>query len=204
MNGIYCFLLSNVRYLLLPGFSVTVNETYCFYPFKCALFLLKAGHSRALHSTPFHCSAHPFSRFIHNRSTQCKSIRNRSLRSPTAPTSRPYTTCEPLATPISSRAREPPSPTSLHRSHFSIYSPAAQMERLDIRTSAPNGSNSRRFVALTIGYGVEWSSLRGVLRGVTLHLFVISMLRSHAKIYPIKIQLVYMYVIYMYVTKDRE
>ncbi|GBM21556.1 hypothetical protein AVEN_34487-1, partial [Araneus ventricosus] len=37
--------------------------------------------------------------------------------------------------PISSREREPHirSPTYLHRSHFSIYGPVVQMERLDIQ-----------------------------------------------------------------------
>ncbi|GBM76783.1 hypothetical protein AVEN_24455-1 [Araneus ventricosus] len=76
----------------------------------------------------------PFRQVIHGRSTQCKSIHYGSLLSPT---SIPIFKTQTPAAPISSRVKEshPPSPTYLHRSHFSIYSPIVQMEWLDIQTS---------------------------------------------------------------------
>ncbi|GBM82251.1 hypothetical protein AVEN_216085-1 [Araneus ventricosus] len=52
--------------------------------------------------------------------------------------------------------------TYLHRSHFNIYGPAAQMKPLDIHTSEHTAPILIGFFALTTGFGVERSNLRGM------------------------------------------
>ncbi|GBN48936.1 hypothetical protein AVEN_244645-1 [Araneus ventricosus] len=89
--------------------------------------------NRSLPNAPLHTIpvlAHPFRHVIHGLSTQCKSICYGSLRSSTASTSH---LCLLNSNPrlLGFHLERALSPTYLHRSHFSIYGLAVQMERLD-------------------------------------------------------------------------
>ncbi|GBM01266.1 hypothetical protein AVEN_170320-1 [Araneus ventricosus] len=94
-------------------------------------------------------------------SANLKVIRYGSLRSPTAPAS-------PPPAPISSREREPPSRIYTGRiSAFMAWQSkwSGWISRLiGIPNFRAHHSNSHRFFALTTGFGVEQSNLRGVER----------------------------------------
>ncbi|GBM51805.1 hypothetical protein AVEN_4317-1 [Araneus ventricosus] len=74
-------------------------------------------------------------------------------------TPNPYRTYFPPPAPISSEENERVSPLPyLHRSHFSIYGPAVQMERLDIQIFDPPLQFSSVFrIDDRFGHGVERS-----------------------------------------------
>ncbi|GBM20709.1 hypothetical protein AVEN_105946-1 [Araneus ventricosus] len=159
------------------------------------LSVFEAGYSPSLHSSPSHYTSHAFRWDTHGPlRANCKTVRQRSLRSPTTPTSPlAFKTRTPIA-PISSAARVPPphiyicriSAFMKTRTSASPISSAARMPPPHINTGRisafmtwqsewisrevgfpncrPHHVNSHQIPALVTGFGAERSNLREVER----------------------------------------
>ncbi|GBN57083.1 hypothetical protein AVEN_235107-1 [Araneus ventricosus] len=84
------------------------------------------------HSTPFHFSTHPFRWIIHGRSSQTEIPSAMGHSDPLLHLLLPLKNANHrlLRFPLESVLL----PMYIHRSHFSFYGPAVQIERLDIQT----------------------------------------------------------------------
>ncbi|GBL88953.1 hypothetical protein AVEN_144640-1 [Araneus ventricosus] len=121
----------------------------------------KTGHFLPVHSTAFHCLAHPFRQVIHRPLCATKSIHYQSLLILYLPhpAFKTLTLCSLFRFPLESL----PFPHVSIQVAFQNFSPGSPNgavgypDWLDIQPSAPHHSNSHRFLALTTSFGVERS-----------------------------------------------